>query len=78
MCSARFVLSVGLNDALLTLYMHGLTPQWVHLCVPNSHKIQGVPEKNCTKFMHHDFVIAHHSVMQFSAQCSERNLHVKG
>jgi len=40
--------------------------------------LQGVL-KNCTKFIHHKFATVRHRVVQFSAECSERNcLHDKG
>jgi len=41
--------------------------------------VQGVPEKNCTKFKHHSLATMRHRVMPFSAKCSKRKcLHDKG
>ena len=37
--------------------------------------LQGGPEKNCTKFMQHNFATVRHRVGRFLANCSERTKH---
>ena len=55
------------SDCLAVLWSCQQSPALVH------HHMYRVVQKNCTKFMHHNFATVRHRLVRFSAKCPERN-----